>query len=176
MTRLLKRKSELYKKTNGTINRLADAGDKANQSRAEECDIKRIIEKFGILPIEMLNKAKEPLYLDTLDIPRDINARLQEKYRVEDYFESLPAAVRKEYNDSADVFYNKIQLGDYELAKKYNILENSHINSLEERRLKTQKEIESLQNQINKLKEENLNVYNQATSPTKDNTSTASID
>lgn len=158
--RTFKRKTECYFITKGTINRLEREDDKANQSRAEEVDIKKVIEKYGIMPIEMLNIAKTPLYIDNLGSELTYNERLKQIQEVEDYYDTqLPAKVRKAFGDSKDNFYNALITGNYEKFVDFKILEQEQIEEIENRRnakkikiAELEKSLEATKIQLDELK------------------------
>lgn len=151
--RTFKRKTDCYFVTNGTINRLEREDDKANQSRAEEVDIKKVIEKYGIMPIEMLNIAKTPLYIDNLGSELTYNERLKQIQEVEDYYDTqLPAKVRKAFGDSKDNFYNALITGNYEKFIDFKILEKEQIEEIENRRNAKKIKIAELENQLETTK------------------------
>lgn len=147
--RVFKRKSECYVETAGTINVMDKPDDKANQSRAEEVDIKKVIEKYGIMPIEMLNMAKQPLFIDNLGSELTYNERLKQIQEVEDYYDTqLPAKVRKAFRDSKDNFYNALITGNYEKFIDYKILEQDQIAEIESKRNAKKIKIAQLENQL----------------------------
>lgn len=147
--RKFKRKSECYVETAGTINVMDKPDDKANQSRAEEVDIKKVIEKYGIMPIEMLNIAKQPLFIDNLGSELTYNERLKQIQEVEDYYDTqLPAKVRKAFNDNKDNFYNALITGNYEKFIDYKILEKEQIAEIESKRNAKKLKISQLENQL----------------------------
>ena len=168
----LKNKWECYKETEGTTNKMIDSADKANQERLEETVIKIMIEKFGILPFELLNQAKENLYLDFRGENMTINERLKLKEQVDDYFEQLPANVRKNYDDNKQLFYEQIITGEFEQLVKDNIFTQEQaenytntINSTKQKIDDMSKQIEMMKGQINEYEKqtsikENSNVLN----------------
>lgn len=169
MTRKFKRKSELYRETEGTINIMDNEGDKANQERALETDIKTVIEKYGIMPIELLNKAKEPLFIDNLDLESNFNQRLQQRNRIDDYFETLPAKVRKEFNDDKNTFYTSIVTGNYDKMLEYGVLEKEQANQLETKRLEKINRITELEKNLETIKGELNNAKLQLETKTNNN-------
>lgn len=154
MIRKFKRKSDLYNESAGTINKMENCGDKANQERALECDIKAVIEKYGIMPIELLNRAKEPLFIDNLDIEGNLNEKIQERNKIDDYFDTLPAKVRKEFQDNKNVFYSSIITGQYDKLIDNGVLERNQTEELELKRTEKSRKINELTTQVNNLKGE----------------------
>lgn len=171
MTRKFKRKSDLYRETQGTINKMDNSGDKANQERALETDIKTVIEKYGIMPIELLNKAKEPLFIDNLDLEGNFNERLQQRNRIDDYFETLPAKVRKEFNDDKNTFYTSIVTGNYDKMLEYGVLENTQAQQLETKRTEKINRITELEKNLEIMKGELNNAKLQLETQTNNNIS-----
>lgn len=161
MARNFRRKSSLYYPTEGTYNHLENEGDKANQDRALECDIKAVIEKYGIMPIELLNKAKEPLFIDNLDIEGNLNERIQQRNRMDDYFDTLPASVRKQFNDDKNTFYASVVTGNYDKMIENGILEQKQVEVLEQKRLAKQNRIKELEQNILNLQGELTNAKQQ---------------
>lgn len=169
MTRKFRRKSELYYETVGTFNKMENEGDKANQDRALECDIKSVIEKYGIMPIELLNKAKEPLFIDNLDIEGNLNEKIQMRNRMDDYFETLPAKVRKEFNDDKNNFYSSLITGNYDKMIENGILERTQAEQFEAKRQAKNLKIQELQNNVSKLEGELNNAKQQMAEMAKNN-------
>lgn len=159
MRAVLKNKYENYKPREGIINKKINEADEANQSRAEECDIKKIIEKYGIIPTELMKKANEPLYLDMRGSEMTLNERLQMHEQVANYFETLPAKIRNKYNGNPNMLYNAIISGEYGTMVEDNILTENHKEELELMRTEKERKIQeniqminNLTNQINELK------------------------
>lgn len=163
--RVLNRKTGLYHETKGTINVMEKPDDKANQSRAEEVDIKKVIEKYGIIPIEMLNMAKQPLFIDNLGSELSYNERLKQVQEIEDYYDTqLPAKVRKAFGDSKDNFYNALITGNYDKFIDFKILEQDQIAEIEAKRNAKKLKITQLENELankqaelNQLREVKIN-------------------
>ena len=117
----------MLKEKEGTIQEFADEGDKANQERYEDTNIRLIIAKYGIMPFEMRNQAQENLYLNNLGESMTLNEKLQMRQEVDEYFENLPANVRKNYNDSKEEFYQSIMTGDFEKLKADNVFSEEQV-------------------------------------------------
>lgn len=154
----LKRKFECFKEKEGTTNKMIDDEDKANQSRAEETDIKLMFEKYGIMTYAMLDKAKENLYLDMRGENLTLNERLKQKQEIDEYFETLPAKVRKNYKDNKQLFYEQIMSGDYSQLIEDNILTQEQAKNYSTIINKDKETINNLQNQINALKQKYENI------------------
>lgn len=149
----LLKKYDLYKEKEGTRHQMIDESDKANQARAEETDIRLMIQKYGIMPFEMMNQAKENLYLDMRGESMTINEKLKMKQQVDDYFNQLPANVRKNYADNKELFYEQIITGEFEQLIKDNVFTEQQANNY------AQIQKEQLGLKIDKFKEEILNEY-----------------
>lgn len=149
MARKIKMKN--YIESEGTYHFMADECDKANQTRADETDIKLVIEKYGILPLEMLNKASENLYLNNLGENMTLNERLKEKEKIDTYFQSLPAAVRKQFNDNPEILYQSIMTGEYDKLLNNNILSEDQINNINEQKAIKERQINELKKELNSL-------------------------
>lgn len=158
----LKNKYECYCETEGTYNKMIDEADKANQERAEECDLRIMIEKYGIMPFELLNQAKENLYLDMRGESMTINEKLKMKEQVDDYFEQLPAKIRKNYKDNKNLFYEQIITGEFEQMLSDGIFNEQQVNVMQKQRLEKQNKIAEMQKQIEQMKGE-LNEYQNQT-------------
>lgn len=109
---------------NGTIHTMDDEGDKANQSRAEECSIKSMIEKYGIIPLQSMMSAKEPIFLNNItgNLVADEIAYSEKIAQVQEYFAGLPANVRKKFDDNPMKLYDKLQSRKYDQLYELNIL------------------------------------------------------
>ena len=151
---IFRKKYECYRTSIGTKQKFLTLDDKANQERALECDIKKIIEKYGLIPAELLNVAKEPLYLENYGESMSINEKLQEKYKVKQYFESLPAKLRKEYDDDVDNFYLKIKANEIENMIGRKIFTEEYAQTITEKNNAINEQIKNLENQIKNLKGE----------------------
>ena len=164
----LKNKWECYKETEGTTNKMVDSADKANQERLEETDIKIMIEKYGILPFELLNQAKENLYLDFRGENMTINERLKLKEQVDDYFEQLPANVRKNYDDDKQLFYEQIVTGEFEQLIKDNVFTQEQADNYASTINSTKQKINDMTKQIEMMKGK-LDEYEKQTTTEKNN-------
>lgn len=152
--RKLRTKTGLYIETPGTLNKMETLDDRANQSRAEECDIKMIIEKYGTMPLEYLNAAREPLYLDNRGTELTLTERLKQKAEIEEYFKTLPASVRKEFNDNYDVLIETINDKEYNKLTEYGIFTNEMVENYQKQDNEMSNKISELQREIEILKGE----------------------
>ncbi|UDN67721.1 internal scaffolding protein [robinz microvirus RP_103] len=76
------------------------------QEFAEECDINTLMKRYDSHVIGGPGNlsAKEPLYFDFADLPQDLMGYLRFMDDAESSFMSLPAVVRKEFDNSAMEF------------------------------------------------------------------------
>lgn len=103
-------KYENYKQRKGTKN----VGiSKCCKEDAEEVNIYKCIEKYGMGQILNQTMAQHPLYLDNTNTPKTIQEAVEMQKQCEEYFLQLPARVRKVFDDNKDVFYQKYIKGEY---------------------------------------------------------------
>ena len=169
-TKLIKITETLTEKE-GTYNIKKDEKDMAEQDRID-CDIKRMIEKYGIMPYEFLNKVKEPLYLNNLGESMTLTEKIKQREQIDNYFETMPAGIRKDFNDSKELFYNSILTGEFDKLIENGIFEqkqaeqyNNQLNAQSNKLKELEKQItiergkyEKLQQQMATLEEKNNNV------------------
>lgn len=160
----------MLKEKEGTTQKYKDEGDKANQERYEDTNIRMIIAKYGIMPFELRNQAQENLYLNNLGETLSIQQRLEMREEVDQYFENLPASVRKNYKDSKEEFFQAIMTGDFSRLKADNIFSESQIEEYDkqinaqkykmqelEKQLKEERtKYEKLETQFNNQKNNNV--------------------
>lgn len=82
------------------------------QEFAEECDLNQIMkryEKTGMLPV---NAQSEPRYIDFTQSPADLQEAMRVMIEAEAAFMSLPASVRKEFDNDAMRFVEFAEDGD----------------------------------------------------------------
>lgn len=158
MTRILKRKTNLYKPTLGTINKMTDMSDKANQEQAEEVTLRTIIKKYGIIPRDLLEAVEEPLYLDMRGDSMTLNEKLKEKSKIDDYFRNLPAKVRKEFKDSTEFFYETTQSETLEKLEELGIFTHEHITDVLNKRNEPKNELEYLKKKVEEQNEQIRNL------------------
>ena len=155
----LRNKYDNYKPREGTIQKNTEGAD---QSRAADTDLKIMIQKYGIMPFELLNKAKEPLYLNNLGESMTINEKLKMREEIDLYYENLPANARKAFNDSKENFYQSIMSGQFDKMIEYGIFEKQNADIYKEQLNTTQNKINELEKQLNeertKLNEYKANV------------------
>ncbi|AXH74345.1 MAG: internal scaffolding protein [Microviridae sp.] len=99
------------------------------QEFAEECDINVIMKRFentGQLPAN----TREPVYMDLTDMPTDLMSSLEMLRAAEKAFMTLPAVVRKEFDNSPEMFVafasdrgNLEQLREWGLAPAAEVLD-----------------------------------------------------
>lgn len=113
----------------GTKNVMKNEADKANQDRAQETDLKLMIEKYGIVPLNP-DVANEPLYLDNRGTELTIGQRNENLRKIKEYFLDLPAKIRKEYNDDYINFTNNYLYSKDRIEKdklrKFGIIDNDN--------------------------------------------------
>ncbi len=106
----LKTKYDEYKTRLGTKN----VGEsKCCKEDAEDTDIYKCIEKYGMGQIVKQTQAMEPMYLDMTAMPKTIDEAVALQNECEEYFNSMPARARKIFNDNKDIFYQKYIKGDF---------------------------------------------------------------
>ena len=152
MKPIFKNVYEEMKEKEGTYNKMINENDRANQERAEETEIKKIIEKYGVLPFELVNSVKEPLYIDMRGDTLTLNEKLKQKREIDEYFENMPAIIRKSYKDDKELFYQKILSGEFNQLINDGILTEEHAKELKSQLNEKENKINQLQNQLNDLK------------------------
>ena len=106
----LKTKYDEYKQRIGTKNQ---GISKCNKEDAEDTNIYKCIEKYGMGMILQQTQAMEPMYLDMTTMPKTIAEAVEMQNQCEEYFNSMPARARKVFNDNKDVFYQKYIKGEF---------------------------------------------------------------
>lgn len=149
---VLRKKSEIYKEKEGTYNYMKDEGDKANQSRAEECDIRTMLIKYGCTPDQFRNMATEQLYLNNLGEELSLNEKLKQKEQADEYFETLPAKVRKQFNDNKELFYTGLIKGQYDKYLETGVIDAIQVEAYKKQEEQKQKTITELNTEIENLK------------------------
>lgn len=69
-----------------------------NKSQAEDVDIYKCIEKYGVEPLMRQSMAKEQLYLDNTLRFNNLQDAINAKNQMEEYYNQLPARVRKVFH------------------------------------------------------------------------------
>lgn len=69
------------------------------QEFAEECDINVIMSRYENGSLAPFNAPREPMYLDLTVMPRDLMSALDVMTQAENAFMSLPALVRREFEN-----------------------------------------------------------------------------
>lgn len=86
---------------------IVDFGEsRTRQSEQDRCDINKILERFEVTG-EMPVDTREALYLDVADAP-DYRTALDQVRVANEYFMSLPAKVRAEFENDAAVFLDEL--------------------------------------------------------------------
>lgn len=96
-----------FSKSNGSDTGVSSGGPSlTRQEFAEECDINSLMKRYeGHVTGGPGNMApREPLYFDFADAPQDLLGYLEFIKGAEDKFMSLPAIVRREFDNSAVEF------------------------------------------------------------------------
>lgn len=115
--------TKLGTKQNNTIS-------KCCKEDAEDTDIYKCIEKYGMGQIVKQTQAMEPMYLDMTEMPKTIAESVALQNKCEEYFNNLPARVRKVFEDNKDVFYQKYIKGDYADFITTGVLTNEMVSEL----------------------------------------------
>lgn len=133
-------------------NRFTETGEKKNYgtkikgesmtdtSLAEELDIKTMCKKYGLNSVLARTQVTEAMYGYDLTEATNFNERLEIRQRMEQYYNSMPAIVRKEFGDKFNKFYEMYATGDTEKMYKLGILErrtNETEQSISEQRIDT---------------------------------------
>ena len=119
-------KYETYKRKEGIYGEGISMTDK---SQAEEADIYKCIEKYGIATMMRQSMAQEPIYLDNtkkMTLQEAVNMR---KY-MDEYFEQLPARCRKVFGDDPETFYQKYKSGDFNDFLNTGVMTEEQINAV----------------------------------------------
>lgn len=106
----IKNKYEEYKTREGT---LAKGESMTDQSQREETDIYTCLNKYGMSALVNKTIAKEYLYLDNTNKNLTLDEAVRIRKEMTDYFEQLPARVRKTFGDKADIFIEKYKQGEF---------------------------------------------------------------
>ena len=146
-----------HQQSTGTIQTMDHEADCADQTRADETEIKKMIEKYGILPLQSMLNAKEPIFLNcfTGETTEETYNRIEDIKRTEEYFNNLPANVRKQYGDDYRNLWEDLQNNKFQKAQNLGIMENEQVESYLQTQLaqaKNNNKIEELQKQIDELR------------------------
>lgn len=74
------------------------------QEFADECDINTIMARYEAHLADPMKSIREPLYYDFAEIPQDLLGAMEMLRRGEEAFMTLPATVRREFDNSAAAF------------------------------------------------------------------------
>ena len=121
-------KYENYKQRKGTEN---IGISKCCKEDAEEVNIYKCIEKYGMGQILNQTMAQQPLYLDNTNTPKTIQEAVEMQKQCEEYFLQLPARVRKVFDDNKDIFYQKYIKGEYADFLTTGVVTEDMINELQ---------------------------------------------
>lgn len=146
-----KNKYENYKETKGFTTTYKDEGDRANQERIYETDIKMLIKKYGNANVEEMLKVKDGLYINNLEDGMPISERIKQRERIDKYFEMMPAHIRKEFDDNREVFYQSIITGEHEKLINNAIFTNEQSQNIITKINEKQNQIEQYKTQIKKM-------------------------
>ena len=79
---------------------------------------------------------------------------MQEKQRINEYFEKMPALIREKYHSNKEEFYNEIMYGNHNSLINNGILTNEHSQQLIQQRPSTNIKVKELEEQVNILKQQ----------------------
>ena len=123
----LKNKYEEYKERMGTITKGESMTD---QSQREETDIYACLSKYGASTLVNKTMAQEYLYLDNTNANMTLDEAVRIRKEMTDYFEQLPARVRKTFGDKADIFIEKYKQGEFTDFIATGVLSNEMVEAL----------------------------------------------
>lgn len=84
-----------------------------DQSQRQEADIYACLEKYGAQALLNKTRAQEFLYLDNTNANMTLDEAVRIQKDMKDYFEQLPAKVRKTFGDKAEIFIEKYKRGEF---------------------------------------------------------------
>lgn len=119
-----------------------------DKSQAEESDIYKCIEKYGIATMMRQSMAKEPLYLDNTT-KMDLADAVRMRETMDEYFAQLPARVRKTFGDNSEIFYQKYKAGDFNDFLNTGVLTEEQINCIRIAGGEDEIKFEKVENTIN---------------------------
>ncbi len=120
-------KYENYKQREGTINEEISL---CKKDEAQEVDIYKCLEKYGMGQLINQTMAMQPIYIDNTNMPKTLQESVQMQKDFDEYFKNLPARVRKVFDDNKDVFYQKYMRGDYTDYLTTGVMTQDMVNSL----------------------------------------------
>lgn len=123
----IRNKFEDYKATKGKVFTKPSLTD---ESQAAEADIYHCLEKYGMQTLINQTMAKEPLYLDLTNKPKDLAEAVRLRNEMDEYFKELPAKARKVFGDSTEVFYQKYKNGEFNQFAQTGVFTNEQIEAL----------------------------------------------
>lgn len=104
-------KYENYRAREGTIQTGESMTD---TSQAEDVDIYKCIEKYGIQSLLNQTQASEFLYLDNTNANMGLAEAIRQREQMEEYFKNMPARARKVFGDSVDTFIEKYKNREFD--------------------------------------------------------------
>lgn len=79
-----------------------------NQDSEKEVNIHKVIERYGIKALMEKNKPEEEMYIDlNFYEEMDLNSILEYRKKTEEYYNQLPAKIRKEFGDDYNEFWQR---------------------------------------------------------------------
>lgn len=154
-------KYDTYKRKEGIYN----VGEsKTDKSQAEDSDIYNCIKKYGINSLIRQTQASEPLYLDNTTRNMTVADAVRMREQMDDYFDQLPAGIRKMFGDSTEVFYQKYKAGEFNDFLETGILTDEQIKYMTNEQIKEDNYYEEM------ARDNNSNTNTDTTSSKIDNT------
>lgn len=124
----IKKKYDEYKTREGT----KTIGDSmTDDSQRMECDIYACLDKYGATTLINQTQAKEFLYLDNTNRDMTLDEAVRIDNYMREYFDELPARVRKQFGDKAEVFIEKYKRGEFNDFISTGVLSEQMVNELE---------------------------------------------
>lgn len=153
-----KKRYESNKPTKGTVQKMKNPEDKANQSHKIKTDIKEAIKIYGMIPESMV-VPDEKLYISNIDDDLTLNERLQRDEYYTDYFYNLNPKLRKEYNDNPHEFITDIILNkNIEKCRKLGIISQEIYDNYNSIQLEKANKIQEKENYYKNLEKTNKNL------------------
>lgn len=127
--RKLVNKYDMYKRREGTYN---EGDSMTDKTQAEDTEIYKCIEKYGITSLMRQTMAQEPLYLDNRNRDMSLLDAVNIRKEMDEYFEQMPARARKVFGDNPEIFYQKYKSGDFNDMLQVGALTNEQVYIMEE--------------------------------------------
>ena len=144
-------KYENYRTREGTYNIKASPDDMANQENAMYTSVKKMIQKYGILPKSTQTTPNEQLYIDNTYNDMTINEKLKFRRDLNDYFNELPPQLRKKFQDNPNDFIESVIYKEYDKLVETGIYSQEYAEQQRQKDLEKQNTISNLTQQINNL-------------------------